>query len=338
VGALADEVDAQAQIDELRAALQREQRKAAKAKNKTADLIQAVYDGSKDAMLAVGRHPIIPRPARDRRRSPEIALLHLSDWQLGKITDSYNPDVCEERVRMAIARTLKIAEIQRADHPVRDCAVLLGGDLVEGVGIFPGQEWEIDSGAFEQVMRVVALVEQAIISLLDGFEHVEVWEVAGNHGRIGKKGQHPRKDNWDHIAGAIARMKLENQPRLTWHEPDKWYEVVTAGEYKALLVHGDQIKNFGGNTPVFGILRKSTGWSSGAIREEFTDVYMGHFHTPMSLTMPNGAMIRVVGSPESDNEYAREFVAARGWPSQRLVFIDPKRGRITADYTLWLDE
>jgi DNA repair exonuclease SbcCD nuclease subunit len=69
-------------------------------------------------------------------------------------------------------------------------------------------------------------------------------------------------------------------------------------------VHGDEIKSFGGNTPAFGILRKCNQWSTGVIPEPFSDVYMGHFHTPMTLTMANGGQIYVTGSPESENVYA----------------------------------
>ena len=45
----------------------------------------------------------------------------------------------------------------------------------------------------------------------------------------------------------------------------------------------------------------------------------------------------MTGSPESDNGYAKEFVAAVGKPSQRLHFVDPARGRVTSEHTLWLE-
>jgi hypothetical protein len=58
----------------------------------------------------------------------------------------------------------------------------------------------------------------------------------------------------------------------------------------------------------------------------------------MDLTMANGGRIFVTGSPESDNEYAKEFVAASSQPSQRLHFVDPVKGRVTAQYIVWLDK
>jgi DNA repair exonuclease SbcCD nuclease subunit len=111
---------------------------------------------------------------------------------------------------------------------------------------------------------------------------------------------------------------------------------VQIGNYRALLVHGDEIKSFGGNTPAFGILRKCNAWATGVVAP-FDDAYMGHFHTPMTLTTANGGQVFVTGSPESGNIYAAEFVAAKGRPSQRLHFVDQERGRVTASYIVWLD-
>jgi hypothetical protein len=54
------------------------------------------------------------------------------------------------------------------------------------------------------------------------------------------------------------------------------------------------------------------------------------------MTLANGGRCFVTGSIESDSEYAKEFVAATGKPSQRLHFVDPTRGRVTAEYVVWL--
>jgi hypothetical protein len=187
-GSLTDDINLARQLEEMRAANQRLQRANSRLKEKQADLVEAVYRASKDAAVMTGRPGTIPRPARDRRRSPEVALLHLTDWQLGKKTDSYDTEVCKQRVGLAVAKTVKLTEIQRADHPVRDIHVMLGGDLVENVTIFPGQAYEVDSNAFTQVFEAAALVEQVVLSLLGAFESVTVHEVAGNHGRLGRKG------------------------------------------------------------------------------------------------------------------------------------------------------
>jgi hypothetical protein len=341
---LTDEVDAAAEVAELRAALNRANRTIVRLRSKEADLVEAVYQGARDAAVLVGNAAPVARVSRDRRRSPEVALLHLTDWQLGKRCgspdggDYYDSSVCEDRVRTAVSKTVKLTEIQRADHPVRECHVMLGGDMVENVSIFPGQPYEVDSTAFEQVFRASALIEQTILTLLENFEKVTVHEVAGNHGRIGRKGDSPREDNLDRIVYRIARERLPNQPNLRWLTGDTFYAVVEIGEYRAMLVHGDQCRSFGGNTPVHGLLKKANAWASGAIPDKFSDLYLGHMHQPMAFQMANGGMVRMTPSTESGSAYAREFMAAHGRPGQRLCFVDPKRGRVTADYLLWLDE
>lgn len=339
MGAIESEIDLYKEAEELRQANQRLQRSLARAKAKEADLIDAVYQAAKDAAVTVGRPGPIPRPGRDRRRSPEVALLHLTDWQLGKRTETYGSEVAQERVRIAARKAIKLSEIQRADHPVRECHVMLGGDLVEGVTIFPGQVYEIDSNLFEQAFTAAALVEEVVTTLLGAFESVVVWEVAGNHGRIGKRGDHPREDNWDRIVGRMARDRLlPQQSRLRWDKPEGWYQIVQIGAYRAMLVHGDQVKSFGGNVPAYGILRKANSWASGAIPEKFQDVYLGHMHQPMALQLANGGMVWMTPSTESSSAYAREFMAAHGKPGQRLHFIDPRRGRVTASYLIDFDE
>lgn len=335
---LAAEVAEAARIEELQQALVREQRRSARLKAKTEDLVDAVYRAARDAAAVVGTPPPIPRPEkRDRRRSPEVALLHLTDWQLGKRTESYDSEICQERVRLAVQKTIKMAELQRADHPVRECTVMFGGDLVENVSIFPGQPFEVDSNAFTQVFAASALVEQIVVTLLEKFERVTVHEVHGNHGRIGRKGDSPRADNLDAIVGRIARERLSAQDRLTWGEPRGWYAIVEIGAYRAMLIHGDQIKSFGGNLPAYGVMRKANSWAAGAIPERFQDLYLGHMHQPMALQMAHGGMAYMTPSTESGSAYAREFAGAHGRPGQRLHFIDPRRGRVTASYLLDLE-
>ena len=332
-----DEFDLSREVDELRQALRRSQQQTSKARRRTADLVEAVYQGARDAALAQGMpKPVLP-PKRDRRRAGvEVALVHATDWQLGKQTSGYDIDTCRTRILRLAEKTLEMTEIQRAAHPVHDCHVMFGGDMVEGVGIFPGQAYEVESHLFEQLFACANLMHEFVSVLLSGFSRVSVTCEYGNHGRLGRKGEMPSGDNVDRMAYKIAGDRFAADDRVEWVTTGDWYQIVEVGAYRALLVHGDEIKSFGGNTPAFGILRKCNQWAAGVI-DDFSDVYMGHFHTPMTLTMANGCQIYVTGSPESDNVYAKEFMAATGRPSQRLHFVDPAGGSVTASYLIWLD-
>ena len=331
-----DAINNETAIEEYRAALKRAQAAEARAKRKTEDLVEAVYRAARDAQLASPRIILKP-PAKDTRKAKsEVALVHLTDWQAGKRTVSYGMETLAERIRRMIDKVITLTDIQRAHHPVKDCVVLLGGDMVEGIGIFPGQAYEVEAHLFEQLFTVVSVIQEAIARLALYFDKVHVVCEFGNHGRLGRKGDMPGGDNIDRVAYRIASERLSEMKNVTWQQSDDWHQIFTIGNYKAMLVHGDEINSYGGNVPAFGILRKCNAWATGVV-DDFQDVYMGHFHTPMTLTMANGGRVFVSGSPESHNEYARVFVAAVGKPSQRLHYVDPEKGRVTAEYTIWLD-
>jgi len=309
------------------------------SKQRGAKLIQAVYDASHDAAEATAA-VVAPKPKADRRKNKtaEVALWHLTDWQNGKVTSTYDSAVCERRVKQYVSKAQQITEIMRADHPVRHGIVLLTGDMLEGACIFPGQEWEVDATLFEQVFATVALEEYVIKQALETYETVDVVCEWGNHGRIGKKSDNYKpSDNVDRIIYQIVKDRLRHEKRIkNFQVSDDWYQHFSVGNYNAIAVHGDEIKSFGGQTPAYGIVRKANAWASG-VTEPFRDMYIGHYHQNMTLNMANGGSVYMAGSTESDNEYAREFVAGTSLPSQRLHFIDPEVGFVTYESRIWLD-
>lgn len=337
-----EELKAQEEIDELRCALKLAQAAEYKAKRKNEEIVEAVYKAARDASLAAGRGKSLgvkikpPKQKKTSKETAEVALLHATDWQLGKKTVTYGMATCAARMQQFTEKALHLTDIQRADHPVNDMTLMFGGDMVEGITIFPGQAWEVEAHLFEQLFEAARIMETMVRTFAENYSKVSVVCEFGNHGRLGRKGELPAHDNIDAVAYRIAQDRTRDIKNVTWQMSSDWYQIVTVGNYRALLVHGDEIKSFGGNTPAFGILRKANAWATGVV-ESFQDVYMGHFHTPMALTIANGGRVFVTGSPESHNEYAREFIAAIGKPSQRIHFVDPARGRVTAEYIVWLD-
>jgi len=216
--------------------------------------------------------------------------------------------------------------------------VILGGDLIEQTAQFPHQAWAVDASTFEQLFDAARIIEGAILTLLEHFQTVEVYLTPGNHGRVGRGRGRQSLDyesdtNWDRIVGRIIGERLDAQDRLSWHPCESWYSIVEVGKYRALAHHGDTIRSFGGATPSYGIVKKHQSWVTFM---QFQDAYLGHFHTPMQLPMANGGRIFVTPSLISDSAFAKEFVAAASLPAQRLHFVDPERGRVTAEYLIWL--
>lgn len=336
VTGLAAEIAEQGELDGLRSVSRRLARQLAASKAKTADLIEAVYQGARDANTLLGPVAPVVAPPKDKRKAGvEVALAHGTDWQYGKITSVFNRQVLRERIQQYADKILRVTEIQRADHPVKRCVLFLGGDMLEGVTVFPNQAWGVDASLNDQIFEVARLEEELARTLATTFDQVDVYVVPGNHGRLGKPGDFPAQDNADAIAYRIAAER-NTDPRIAWHLPELWYQIVPIGNYRALLVHGDQIRGFGGNLPSYGIVKRVSAWASGVL-EPFDAAYMGHFHTFQTFAMFDGRPIYIGNTPESGNEYAREFIAATGHPSQRLQFVDPHRGRVTADYQVFLD-
>jgi hypothetical protein len=333
-------------VVELRKALLRSQKTIADLKRNKEDFTQAVVNAAHDAMLSAGAMPAVPAPKKDpRNKRGEVALLHSTDWQLGKHTLTYNTKECERLVKQSVEKTIRIANIQRADHPVKEIVLMLGGDIVENTTIFPAQVYEVDSDVMTQFVEASRILIDVVRILLANFEKVTVICEPGNHGRIGKFGELPKDINWDKLTYMFAGQALKDEKRLTWQMTKEDIQRVTIGNYKALLIHGDEIRWGTAST----IVRFADRWKSGAYKFfdevdsltkgfDFRDLYIGHYHQHQSWNMANGeGSVFMSGAVETGNRYARDLLASNGEPSQRLHFVDPEKGRVTSEYRLWLD-
>jgi hypothetical protein len=331
---------------DLRRALLRAQKTIADLKRNKEDFTQAVVNAAHDAMLSRGAVPPVPAPVKDsRKKRGEVALLHSTDWQLGKQTLTYNSKECERLVKQSVEKTIRIADIQRQDHPVKEVVLMLGGDIVENTTIFPAQVYEVDSDVMSQFVDASRILIDIVRTLLANFEKVTVVCEPGNHGRIGKFGELPKDINWDKLTYMFAGQALSGEKRLTWQMSKEDIQRVTIGNYKALLIHGDEIRWGTAST----IVRFADRWKSGAYKFfdevdsitkgfDFRDLYIGHYHQHQSWNMANGeGSVFMSGAVETGNRYARDLLASNGEPSQRLHFVDPEKGRVTSEYRLWLD-
>lgn len=327
-------------VKELRNALYRLQKQLIKAKTRNEDLVEATHQAAYDAMLTMGpiKPVMAPKVTKGGKGKPEVALWHMTDWQGAKKTNSYNSEVMRRRVMEFAEKAVRITEIQRADHPVKECFILFGGDMVEGLFNFPTQAFEIDATLFEQYVNVSRLCVDVVRYALAHYDKVTVVPEWGNHGRIGsKRDAVPRSDNFDRMCYELARQLLAGEKRLTWQECPDDIQRVQIGEYRALVIHGDEVGRNGFASPST-IVQHINRWRSGSYPWEFRDVYIGHYHTHAEWALANGlGSVYQTGSTESDNRYAGVMLAATATPSQRLHFIDPIKGRVTAGYKVWLD-
>jgi len=340
VAGFGEELNEEILSNELRIALERTQRQLAQARQKTNRLAEIVIDSARDAVLAHPLDRVIP-PVKDaRRKGEEVAFWHLTDWQGAKVTPSYSTPVMFERVHLFVDKASRITEIARADHPVKECVIALGGDMIEGLFNFPTQPYEIDATLFEQFVNVSNLLVEVVRRALTIYEKVTVVPEWGNHGRIGsKRDAVVKSDNADRMTYELARQVLlaSGEKRLTWQDCPEDIQRIEIGNYRALLMHGDEVGRAGFASPS-AWQAAGNRWKAGAYGWEFQDIYLGHYHRHAQEPLSDGlSAIYWTGSTESENRYARDSMAASGVPSQRFHFIDPAAGRVTAQYQVWLD-
>jgi hypothetical protein len=325
------------QITRLRQTCNRLSRELFEVKHKHADYIAAVEGAVRDA---VGTIQVAPVPApifAGGTDGEEVAVALLSDLQTGKRTPDYDSGVARDRVMRYAQKIVELADIQRLHHPVRRVVVPMLGDMVEGVNIFPGQEWLIDSTLYTQVFNTTPVILADFLRYLAAnFETVEVHAVQGNHGRLGRNGQFGPEDNADKMVYRITELLLRDEPRVTFDIADPsgeraWFKIMDVGAWRAMLIHGDQIRGHSG-FPWYGLGKKVNAWASGeAGVPQFKDLLMGHWHQLARIPL-NSKSVWVNGSTESTNTYASESLAAQSEPSQWLLFVDPNAGRVTASY------
>lgn len=310
-------------------------------KNVQDEVVKAAYTAAYDAFSSL-EFPKTKSPSfkKIKDKLPETAVAVFADWQLGKVTPTYDSSVLESRIEEYTDKLLEITEIQRMDHNVNDLHVWLLGDIVEGEEIFPGQSHLIDSGLYRQVgVNGPRILGRFLTTALENFEHVHVTAVIGNHGAVGGRArkQHDPETNMDRLLYKIVELMFSNEDRITFNIPDgkgerNWYAVDNIGNYSSLLIHGDQLP---APTSYYGYYKKVMGWKDGAIPEHFDDVFMGHYHQQFKMTI-GSTLLRISGSPESNNTYAQEYFSSMSRPCQHLMYVHPENG-ITSEYSIWLD-
>lgn len=314
------------------------QRQLAASKQKEEALVAATQKGAFEAMFALGKVPLVPKPQKIASKGkPEIALAIATDWQGAKVTPTYNSEVMQKRVMQFAEKVVRLSEIQRKDHPIDKLVVAFGGDMIEGLFNYPAQLWQIDSSLFGQYARVSRLLIDLVRYFLANFQEVEVIAEWGNHGRIGgKRAEVPKSDNVDRMCYEFARTILAGEKRLTWEDCPEDIQRIEIGNYRALLMHGDELGRNGYASPT-AWRAAANRWRAGAYDWDFKDIYLGHYHTDQEQPIQKKGKVYWTGSTESDNTYARDSMAEAGDPSQRLHFVDPEKGRITSRHQIWLD-
>ena len=311
--------DMRVEMKRLKSEVRKAYNKLSKQQSTEALIHQAVKRSLAGLRLSVPPESKTTKKSKRKRKNTTEAWLCLSDWQVGKVTDTYSSQVAIKRVNQL---TNQAADLLRKEKP-KVLHIVLQGDMVEGEAIFAGQPFEIDDDLWTQsVEPIPMLITHVITKLSPLVPKIKVAAVHGNHGRSGfKGGGHSRKTNWDLVAYNTAKLMCEiaGVNNMSWDISETWYVKQKVAGNGILCVHGDQV---GGGNPfnVGAIFRKAMGWTHNI--EDWKFLSVGHHHTHASGELNRDVYFFLSGSPESGNEFAREKLAQGGLALQRMCFFN----------------
>ena len=265
--------------------------------------------------------------------SDSQAGTYISEEATGGL-NSYNKNTLEAQMKMLLDGIVSISVKQLSAHPVLKIHML--GDMLEGMGIFPSQAYNVDQDLYDQFFSFGDLVCKLLLELLQLYDRVEIKCVPGNHGRVGKKGEYPHYINWDLFWYKHLEQKLQNYDRITWDITKSWWMTDTNHDTTSLLIHGDGIKSWM-SIPYYGIERADSRYTKlfASMRNQYQILEMGHFHTPTILPAPTGHTI-INGCFTGASVYALKDLTTTTRPVQIMFGVHKDHGK-TWDFPIYLD-
>ena len=283
----------------------------------------------------------LPRPkdikpiyTRTPNGQKEEVIAVVSDVQIGEFVDrdaigglgEYNFEIFELRVQHWKSSVINILQMKMSEgRNIEKLHIPFIGDIVEGMDIFPSQPFHIESGLVKQTMRGSLVFAKAIaeIALLFPELPILIKHVAGNHGRIGRKGTTPYADNWDRMLGFLIGMQLEQYPNIINEVPEVWFIVEHIQGWTFHFSHGDDIKSWMG-VPAYGLIRAH---SKETVMLDMPLHYyiVGHHHVLSQIQNGYGEVI-VNGNWVGANEFVAKQIKSASRPCQVILSVTEQYG------------
>lgn len=176
------------------------------------------------------------------------ALLALSDWHYGMVTDNiwntYNTDICKKRVEKLVSKVIEYLELNQIDM----LHIALLGDAAHG-GCHVSCRVKSEEDTCDQIMHVSEIMAEAINKLSVYVNHITVYSCYGNHLRtIQNKQDSVDSDNLEKLIPWWLKQRLKENTKIDIVESEyKEFTRINVCGYKICCVHGnlDNFKNIG---------------------------------------------------------------------------------------------
>lgn len=172
--------------------------------------------------------------------SDEEAILCLSDWHYGQVTDNiwntYNTEICKERVSKLFSKVANALQ----EHGVKKLHIILLGDFVNGA-IHTTSRVASEENTCEQLMHVSEILAN-FINMISTYVHkVDVYSTYGNHARIvQKKDDSIHADNLERVIPWWLKQRLKDNNKINIIDSE-YYEFIylQVCGYNIACTHGD---------------------------------------------------------------------------------------------------
>lgn len=274
------------------------------------------------------------------KKKPHCTLwFEFSDLQLGTLMtaeemgglNKHNWIIWKEKLNVwksqVIEKISYYKDIYNIDHVVIACL----GDMVEGQDIFRGQLWQIDRHVVDQAIfgandTAAAFIE---IFLTHSDIHFDILEVFGNHGRTGRKGEHPFSCSMDKVYQRLVELQLKTVTKMTnytYHQNEAWFYLVETYGWNHLLLHGDQgMSSLWSSRPTVNGLEKGITRYNQMLQQQIHFLHCGHFHNDWQLSF-NMSQILINGSFIGTSNFSATQMVASSPPVQVLHIFEPRIG------------
>jgi len=299
----------------------------------------SIIEACKSAILKLDIKTVkIPKHHTYKTTNQEMHVLR-SDEQIGMLVDKkgtqgiseYNFKTYIKYLNTWLEKVLHFKEIDSKSLGLNKLVIARLGDHVEGESIYPGQPFHIDQPVVDQIFEGVKYEVEVLLQLAKVFNKIDIFCVCGNHGRIGKKGQHHERTNWDYIFNRVLKEMLIGQKNINIYISSGPAMVIKNGNFNFLYKHGDGVPRWMG-IPFYGLDRD---YKKMQILYNMIIHYqmVGHFHQPANIT----DQILINGSFPGGNEFSINKLGIATRPSQKLFYFDKKYG-INRESNIYLNK
>ena len=261
---------------------------------------------------------------KEVKNNGKSAIALWSDWHYGIEVDSvinkFNPDICRERVRKLVNKTITHCKT----HDIDELHVFIAGDIIsaENYNIIRLQNRE---NLIDQIINASDLLTQSLIEIAKHIPKIKIGICTGNHCRSHEKGNADNRDNYIHLIRRYVELGVARVENIEFHVNHFDDEIIDAkiNGLSVIATHGDKVS------------KTNPSYKLAALLDEKIDLLLlGHWHEARMETN-HRTIVEVNGSIVSSDQYARNMNLF-AYPTQKLLIIGDQE--VECVYNIRLDK